>query len=172
MATMGTPASLGELIRGHGVSASLSLVLPEGLEIGHRYRVLRLLGIGGMGAVYRVRDKELDRDVALKLIRSEIADNPTTLERFKREIQLSSSVTHRNVLRVFDLGESDGIKFLTMQYVEGEDLGAIFKREKKLSWFIFDLFDEQPLCHWRYQDDPVDVRRPIGGNDEDVFPTI
>jgi len=94
--------------------------------------VLRLLGIGGMGAVYRVRDKELERDVALKLIRSEIADNATTLERFKREIQLSSSVTHRNVLRVFDLGESDGIKFLTMQYVEGEDLGTIFKREKKL----------------------------------------
>ncbi len=132
MATMGTPASLGELIRGHGVSASLSLVLPEGLEIGHRYRVQRLLGIGGMGAVYRVRDKELERDVALKLIRSEIADNATTLERFKREIHLSSSVTHRNVLRVFDLGESDGVKFLTMQYVEGEDLGAIFKREKKL----------------------------------------
>src|SRR5437016_5597501 len=47
-----------------------------------------------------------------------------------------------------------------------------FKREKKLAWFIFDLFDEQPLGYWRYQDDPVDVRRLIGGNDEDVFPTI
>ncbi|HKA37748.1 MAG TPA: protein kinase [Thermoanaerobaculia bacterium] len=104
--------------------------LPEGLEIGRRYRVVKLLGRGGMGAVYRVYDKDLERDVALKLIRADIAEDPETLARFKREIQLSSKVTHRNVLRVYDLGESDGIKFLTMQLVSGEDLAAVIKAGK------------------------------------------
>lgn len=106
--------------------------LPEGFEIGHRYRVVKLLGRGGMGAVYKVRDLELDRDVALKLIRPEIAEDPAVLERFKREIQLSSRVTHRNVLRVYDLGENDGIRYLTMQYVEGENLESVLKREGRL----------------------------------------
>ena len=106
--------------------------LPEGFEIGHRYRVVKLLGRGGMGAVYKVRDLELDRDVALKLIRPEIAENREVLERFKREIQLSSRVTHRNVLRVYDLGENEGIRYLTMQYVEGENLESVLKREGRL----------------------------------------
>ena len=109
-----------------------SVVLPAGLEIGHRYRVKSLLGMGGMGAVYLVHDKGLDRDVALKLIRSDIAEDPDALERFKREIQLSSRVTHSNVLRVFDLGESDGIQFLTMQFVDGRDLSTILKKQGKL----------------------------------------
>ncbi len=88
--------------------------------------------MGGMGAVYRVHDEELDRDVALKLIRPDISDNPDALERFKREIQLSSKVTHKNVLRVYDLGASNGIKFLTMQFVEGEDLSTVLKRVGRL----------------------------------------
>jgi eukaryotic-like serine/threonine-protein kinase len=133
MPTIAAPATFKEWMRSQsGRSEPISLVLPEGLEIGRRYRVKRLLGIGGMGAVYQVHDQELDRDVALKLIRSDIAENASTLERFRREIQLSSRVTHKNVLRVYDLGESDGIKFLTMQFVEGEDLAAIIKREGKL----------------------------------------
>ena len=132
-ATLAGPSTLKEWAKGQASSSrSISLVLPEGLEIGHRYKVMRLLGIGGMGSVYRVHDLELDRDVALKLIRSDIAENASTLERFKREIQLSSRVTHRNVLRVYDLGEADGIKFLTMRYVEGEDLASVLKREGRL----------------------------------------
>jgi serine/threonine protein kinase/tetratricopeptide (TPR) repeat protein len=107
-------------------------VFPEGMEIGQRYKVKRLLGRGGMGAVYLVHDRELDRDVALKVIRTDIADDPETLERFKREIQLSHVVTHKNVLRVYDLGEGAGIKFVTMQYVDGEDLASLIKREGKL----------------------------------------
>ncbi len=133
MPTLASPASLKEWARTHPPAAPISVVLPEGLEIGSRYRVRKLLGIGGMGAVYSVHDGELDRDVALKLIRSDISTNPVALERFKREIQLSSRVTHRNVLRVYDLGEADGIKFLTMQLVEGEDLAAVLNREKRLS---------------------------------------
>lgn len=129
--TMGSPSSFKEWAsRSQGNAASV--VLPAGLEIGRRYRVKSLLGLGGMGAVYLVHDKDLDRDVALKLIRSDIAEDPDSLERFKREIQLSSRVTHPNVLRVFDLGESDGIKFLTMQFVDGRDLSTILKKQGKL----------------------------------------
>ncbi len=116
-----------------------STVLPERLEIGRRYRVVRLLGQGGMGAVYQVYDKELERDVALKLIRPELGADPQVLSRFKREIQLSSQVTHPNVLRVYDLGESGGTKFLTMQFVEGEDLATKLKRDGKLP--LCDLLD-------------------------------
>ena len=117
---------------GSFASFSGSSTLPAGFDIGHRYRVVKLLGRGGMGAVYRVRDLELERDVALKLIRPEIAEDQATLDRFKREIQLSSRITHRNVLRVYDLGEVDGIKFLTMQYVVGDDLASLIKREGRL----------------------------------------
>ncbi len=133
MQTITPPSNFQEWAKGQALySTPVSLVMPEGVEIGHRYKVIRLLGVGGMGAVYRVHDRELDRDVALKLIRGEIANSPETLERFKREIQLSSRVTHRNVLRVFDLGQTEGIKYLTMEYVEGEDLAGLLKREKRL----------------------------------------
>ena len=102
-------------------------------SFGSRYETRRLLGKGGMGAVYLARDRELNRDVALKEIRPELANQPEVLKRFKREIQLSSEVTHSNVLRVFDLGEADGKKFLTMQYVEGEDLAGFLRRKGRLS---------------------------------------
>ncbi|MGE5715490.1 MAG: protein kinase domain-containing protein, partial [Acidobacteriota bacterium] len=127
-----SPAASGRTPSGSLASFSGSSTLPEGFEIGHRYRVMKLLGRGGMGAVYRCHDLELDRDVALKLIRPEIAQDRATLERFRREIQLSSRVTHRNVLRVYDLGEVEGIKFLTMQFVDGEDLESLIKREGRL----------------------------------------
>jgi eukaryotic-like serine/threonine-protein kinase len=122
-----------------------STILPAGLEIGHRYRVVRLLGQGGMGAVYQVYDLELERDAALKLIRPELGADPQVLVRFKREIQLSSQVTHPNVLRVYDLGESGGTKFLTMQFVEGEDLATKLKRDGRLP--LDDLLDKfRQIC--------------------------
>ncbi len=129
--TMGSPSSFRQWAN-QSQRGVASVVLPAGLEIGHRYRVKSLLGMGGMGAVYLVHDKGLDRDVALKLIRSDIAEDADALERFKREIQLSHRVTHPNVLRVFDLGEADGIQFLTMQFVDGRDLSTILKKQGKL----------------------------------------
>ncbi|HKF44353.1 MAG TPA: protein kinase [Thermoanaerobaculia bacterium] len=128
--SLGTAPSLADWAKLSKSFGAMSGTLPEGMEIGKRYRVAKLLGRGGMGSVYRVHDNDLDRDVALKLIRADIAEDPETLARFKREIQLSSKVTHRNVLRVYDLGESDGIKFLTMQLVAGEDLSAVIKAGK------------------------------------------
>jgi tetratricopeptide (TPR) repeat protein/predicted Ser/Thr protein kinase len=102
--------------------------LAPGTEIGQRYKVVELLGQGGMGAVYRCRDEELRRDVALKVIKPEIAADLSVLDRFRREIQLSSRVTHKNVLRVYDLGEAGGVRFLTMQYIEGENLSNLIKK--------------------------------------------
>src|SRR5262252_8048875 len=81
MQTIAPPSNFQEWARGSGAAASaVSVVLPEGVEIGHRYQVLKLLGVGGMGTVYRVHDKELDRDVALKLIRPEIASSAENLD--------------------------------------------------------------------------------------------
>jgi eukaryotic-like serine/threonine-protein kinase len=106
--------------------------LQKGQLIGRRYRVIEAIGSGGMGTVYHVYDERLDRDVALKFIRPEILENPVMLERFRREIQLASTVTHRNVVRVYDLGEAEGLTFLTMQYIVGEDLSALLGREGAL----------------------------------------
>lgn len=109
----------------------------EGLErgsiIGDRYEILRLLGEGGMGAVYKARDRELDRVVALKVIRPELANNPEILQMFKQELILARQVTHQNVIRIFDLGLADGLRFITMQYVEGEDLKEYVMERGKLT---------------------------------------
>jgi len=85
-----------------------------------------------MGAVYKARDNELDRLVALKVIRPELTTNPEMLRRFKRELILARQITHRNVVRIFDLGQSDGFKFITMEYLEGQDLRAVLKEKGKL----------------------------------------
>src|SRR5438105_5143381 len=112
--------------------ARLTGVLAAGSRLGDRYSIVQQLGEGGMGEVYLARDHELDRDVALKVIRVDLASHPAILDRFKREIQLSSNITHKNVLRVYDLGEAAGVKFLTMEYVDGQDLAAVMRREGRL----------------------------------------
>ena len=98
--------------------------LAPGHLLAQRYEVLSLLGEGGMGAVYKARDVELGRVVALKVIRPDLARNRAILDRFKQELILATQVTHRNVVRIYDLGEAEGIKFITMEYVEGENLAA------------------------------------------------
>ena len=86
-----------------------------------------------MGAVYKARDRELDRLVALKVIRPELAGLPEILQRFKQELILARKVTHRNVIRIFDLGEAEGLKFITMEFIEGRDLKSLLGQEGKLS---------------------------------------
>jgi serine/threonine protein kinase len=103
--------------------------LQAGSLFGNRYEILQLLGTGGMGAVYKVRDRELDRFVALKVIRPDLANNPEVLQRFKQELILARQVTHKNVIRIFDLGEIEGLKFITMDFVDGQDLKTLL-REK------------------------------------------
>ena len=104
-----------------------------GTVLGERYEIIALLGQGGMGAVYKARDTELDRLVALKIIRPELTTNPEILKRFKQELILARQVTHRNVIRIFDLGQADGFKFITMEYLEGQDLRAVLREKGKLT---------------------------------------
>ena len=110
-----------------------SPTLQSGDVLGDRYEILKLLGEGGMGAVYKAQDRELDRPVALKLIRPEMASNPSILARFKQELLLSRQVTHKNVIRIYDLGDADGVKFITMEFVEGRDLRSLIQEKKKFS---------------------------------------
>jgi eukaryotic-like serine/threonine-protein kinase len=100
--------------------------------LAERYEIIALLGQGGMGAVYKARDTELDRLVAIKLIRPDLASNPEVLRRFKQELILAREVTHRNVIRIFDLGQAKGFKFITMEFVEGHDLRAVVREKGKL----------------------------------------
>jgi serine/threonine protein kinase/tetratricopeptide (TPR) repeat protein len=115
------------------VQAETGAALAPGSVIGERYEILQLLGEGGMGAVYKAHDRELGRDVALKLIRPELARNPETLARFKQELLLARQVTHRNVIRIFDIGQASGFKFITMEYLEGRDLRAVLREKEKLA---------------------------------------
>jgi serine/threonine protein kinase/tetratricopeptide (TPR) repeat protein len=107
--------------------------LQPGVVFGGRYEILGVLGQGGMGAVYKARDRELDRLIALKVIRPELATDPAILLRFKQELILSRNITHKNVVRIFDLGEADGIRFISMEYVDGEDLRTILRRDGKFA---------------------------------------
>ena len=108
-------------------------VLETGSVLAARYEILQTLGEGGMGAVYKAKDLELDRLVALKVIRPELAKNPAIIDRFKQELLLSQRVTHRNVIRIYDLGEGDGVKFITMEFIEGQDLRSLIFERHKLS---------------------------------------
>jgi tetratricopeptide (TPR) repeat protein/predicted Ser/Thr protein kinase len=107
-------------------------LLPAGSILSNRYEILELLGEGGMGAVYKARDNELDRIIGLKVIRPELARNPEILQRFKQELVLARQVTDRNIIRIFDLGEADGIRFITMEYVEGTSLYQMLRERGKL----------------------------------------
>ena len=116
---------------GRGRAPTFELQL--GALVANRYEILHLLGHGGMGAVYKARDLELDRFVALKVIRSDLVDDGNMLQRFKQEILLSSKITDRHVVRIYDLGEGDGFKFISMEYIEGRDLRSILARDPKMS---------------------------------------
>jgi serine/threonine protein kinase len=106
-------------------------------SLGKRYKILALLGEGGMGAVYKAMDRELERTVALKIIRPELAVNEHILARFKQELILARRVTDRNVIRIFDLGEAEGLKFITMEFIEGKDLSSLLKEKGRLSFEEF-----------------------------------
>src|SRR5258708_14087783 len=112
--------------------AGASLRLEPGDDFGPRYRIESLIGEGGMGKVYKAYDKELDRIVALKLVRSELASDPASMQRFKQELLLASKISHKNILRIHDLGDVEGVKFISMTYVQGEDLGDVLHREGRL----------------------------------------
>src|SRR6185436_3148426 len=117
---------------------SLPSFAPETL-VAQRYRVVRFIARGGMGEVYEVEDLVLHDRVALKTVRPEVSHDETTIERFKREIQLARRVTHPNVCRIFDVshhrpeGNAAGVIFLTMELLQGETLAERLRRTGPLS---------------------------------------
>jgi eukaryotic-like serine/threonine-protein kinase len=110
--------------------------LTIGQAFGNRYHIIKLLGIGGMGAVYQAWDDELAVAVAIKVIRPDVMADPHAAaeieRRFKRELLLARQVTHKNVVRIHDLGEIGGIKYITMPYVDGADLATVHRRDGRL----------------------------------------
>ncbi|MGB3860990.1 MAG: protein kinase [Candidatus Aminicenantaceae bacterium] len=104
--------------------------LTRGSVFDDRYEIIEELGKGGMGRVYRVEDTKAKEEIALKLIRPEIAADKRTIERFRNELTSARKIAHRNVCRMFDLGEYQGAHFITMEYVPGEDLKSLIWRVK------------------------------------------
>lgn len=107
--------------------------LTTGSLFAGRYQIIEELGKGGMGKVYRVLDIKLNEEVALKLIKPEMALDKKTVERFKNELKLARKIVHKNVARMFDLNEEKAIHFLTMEYVRGEDLKKLIRKIGSLS---------------------------------------
>jgi serine/threonine-protein kinase len=121
--------------------------LGRGQVFAGRYEVLGTLGKGGMGVVYRARDRQLDEVVALKLLRPEaLAADPTLLERFKQELKLARRITHRNVLRTHDFGETGGVPYISMEYVDGVTLKEVVHSRGALPLGV-GLSIAKQMCH-------------------------
>ena len=99
-----------------------------GTRLGARYRIVALLGRGGMGEVYRADDLELGQSVALKFLPESVSRNAAELARFRNEVRVARQIAHPNVCRVYDIGEIDGHVFLSMEYIDGEDLASVLRR--------------------------------------------
>jgi formylglycine-generating enzyme required for sulfatase activity/cephalosporin-C deacetylase-like acetyl esterase/predicted Ser/Thr protein kinase len=107
--------------------------LVSGSVFAGRYQVIEELGRGGMGRVYRVLDKKVGEEVALKLIKPEIAADEKTILRFRNELRTARNIGHPNVTRMYDLGEDEGAHYITMEYVRGEDLKSFIRRSGRLT---------------------------------------
>jgi len=103
-----------------------------GTMLTARYRIVSLIGRGGMGEVYRADDLKLGQPVALKFLPGSFANDPARLARFHQEVRVARQVSHPNVCRVYDIGEADGQAFLSMEYVDGEDLASLLRRIGRL----------------------------------------
>lgn len=97
-----------------------------------RYELVGLLGVGGMGSVYRVKDQLLGDEVALKILRKDLADKAAAVERFRKEVRLTRRITHRNVVRIYDIGERRGEHFYTMECILGDALSGIVTKDRAL----------------------------------------
>ena len=104
-----------------------------GTILAARYRLVGLLGRGGMGEVYRADDLKLGQPVALKFLPPAVATDPSTLARFHSEVRVARQVSHSNVCRIYDIVEADGEHFISMEYVDGEDLSSLLRRIGRLS---------------------------------------
>jgi TolB-like protein/Flp pilus assembly protein TadD len=118
--------------RDTATNADLDHRLLPGALVAERYRIGGQIGLGGMGVVYKARDEELGVDVALKVLRPDLGTNPEWIARFRRELVLAREITHKNVVRIHDIGESEGLRFLTMRLVEGRSLLDVLEKDGPL----------------------------------------
>jgi tetratricopeptide (TPR) repeat protein len=110
-----------------------SAELTPGTLFAGRYLTIEELGVGGMGRVYRVLDKKLNEEIALKVIRPDVASDHAIIARFSSELKLARQVVHRNVARMFDLNEEGGVPYITMEYVKGENLKRLIRKVGRLA---------------------------------------
>jgi HAMP domain-containing protein len=157
--TLAAAAPLGGVAPGRGAAVSEQATvevqaqpttgasLQRGDVFAGRYEILGTLGKGGMGVVYRARDRQLDEVVALKLLRPEaLAQDKTLLDRFKQEIKLARRITHRNVLRTHDFGETAGVPYISMEYLEGVTLKELIRSRGALPPGV-GLSVAKQMCH-------------------------
>lgn len=114
------------------VVASAEERFVAGTILAERYRIVGLLGRGGMGEVYRADDLKLGQPVALKFLPDDLSNDGAALARFHREVRIARQVSHKNVCRVYDIGEIDGRQFLSMEYIKGEELSSLLRRIGRL----------------------------------------
>jgi serine/threonine protein kinase/Flp pilus assembly protein TadD len=119
--------------------------LTTGSTFAGRYQVIEELGHGGMGRVYKAFDTKIKEKVALKLIKPEVASDKETIERFSNEIRLARRIGHRNICKMFDIGEAEGTHFITMEYVHGEDLKSMIEMSGSLSLGMLSSVGKQ-IC--------------------------
>lgn len=124
---------------------TLSQIRP-GAVVGHRFEILALLGMGGMGVVFKARDRELDDLVALKMLRADRGFGAEEIERLKDELRLARRITHPNVLRTYDLGMVEGMPFISMEYVRGVTLRYLLDQTDRLPYSA-GLRLARQLCH-------------------------
>ncbi len=125
---------LGDISESHTKTVHTPIKeMERGTTIADRYEIIEELGRGGMGNVYRVVDKKINEEMALKLLHPVIAAEKKTIERFKNELKLARKITHKNVCRMHDLNEEEGTPYITMEYVPGEDLKSMIMMMGQLS---------------------------------------
>ena len=107
--------------------------LTRGTTFAGRYEIIEGLGKGGMGQVYRVLDRKVDEEMALKLLNPEIATEMKTIQRFRNELKYARKIAHKNVCRMYDFNEEQETPYITMEYVAGEDLKSFIQRSGKLT---------------------------------------
>ncbi|HXB57290.1 MAG TPA: protein kinase [Vicinamibacteria bacterium] len=140
-----TESGTGATVALSSVAAAAALTIGRGFA--GRYEILGAVGQGGMGVVYRARDRQLDEVVALKVLRLDVLrEDATLLDRFKLEIKLARKITHRNVLRTHDFGEADGISYISMEYLEGVTLKDLIRSKGPLPLQI-GLSIAKQMCH-------------------------
>jgi serine/threonine protein kinase len=140
-----TPEDFTQTVVGSSVTSRTSPTVTSGMPhttlegrflpgtlLNGRYRIIALLGKGGMGEVYRATDLTLGQSVALKFLPALASSDPRWLERFHSEVRIARQVSHPNVCRVYDIGEAEGLPFLSMEYVDGEDLATLLRRIGRL----------------------------------------